>query len=221
MNRIALLCAGAVFGAGASAASAAVLWDQSAFDLGAPGFFDSVSGAPPFGLTVHAVNDVVVGPGGWTVDTIETYFGSIDATWGTAISSGHLHVFPKTGALPDAIHDPTASATVPMSATHMGDHWVVSATGLGVALAPGEYWIGITPIAPGGAFGPEPHLAAAGAIGDATASWDLGAFPGPPSWFNFNPGADAAIKISGVPTPGAATLLGVGALFGARRRRGA
>ena len=84
-----------------------------------------------------------------------------------------------------------------MSATLQGDHFVVTASGLRLYVAPGEYWIGITPRAPSGFFGPEPHLATMTLVGDATASLDPYAFPGPPGWFNFNPGVDAVISVEG------------------------
>jgi hypothetical protein len=183
-------------------AGAEVLWDQSDFDEFGPGFFNSVSGGPPFGLTVHAVNDVTVGGPGWVVDSITTYYSALDPSWGLAITEGRLHVFPKTGPLPTQNDDPTASPTVAMSGTDAGGHLRVTASGLNLALMPGEYWIGITPVAPSGPFGPEIHLSALALVGDDTASYDEFAFPGPPAWFNFNPGVDASILIEGTfPVP--------------------
>jgi hypothetical protein len=185
-----------------SVASADVLWDQSDYDLTVPGFFNSVSGSPPFGLTHYAVSDITVGDGGWYVSKISAYFGAADPVWGDGITEGHLHVYAKTGPLPiDGLDDPTLSPMISMSATLEGfDAFVVSAD-VNLHLDPGEYWIGITPLAPSGFFGPEPHWASGTYLGDATASLDPYAFPGPAGWFNFNPGADAAIKIEGVVFP--------------------
>jgi hypothetical protein len=115
-----------------------------------------------------------------------------------------VHVFPKTGALPvDGTDDPTLSVLVPMTGVMVGGTWEVSASNLGLNLGPGSYWIGITPIAPSGPFGPEIQMSCTNPMGDATASFDpFGTF-GPPSlWFVFNPGVDASLLIEGSqPTP--------------------
>lgn len=201
----------------APAAGAVVLWDQSTFDESGPGFFNSISGSPPFGLTIYTVDDVTVGDPGWVVTRITTYYSSIDPNWGAAISEGRLHVFPKSGPLPvTGTDDPTASPTVAMSATMIGSHLEVVASGLHLALAPGDYWIGITPVAPSGFFGPEIHLAATSPAGDAAASYDEFQFPGDPEWFNMNPNTDASMLIEGdLPVPvGDATWGTIKARFG-------
>ena len=183
----------------ASTASADVLWDRSSFDAFGAGFFNVDAGGPPFGITMYTVHHVVVGGGGWTIDSITLYYSALDPAWGTGIANGTLHVFDKTGPLPiDGTDDPTASPIVAMSGTLDADHWVVTASGLDLALAPGEYWIGITPIAGAGPFGPEIHLASLDPpSGDDSASYDPFAFPGPPAWLNFNPGYEASILIEG------------------------
>lgn len=182
----------------ASPGRSEILWDQSDYDLFGNGFFNSVSGGPPFGITMFAVSDVTVSGAPWHVDTINTYYGFISGTWGDAISQGHLHVYPKTGSLPiDATDIPTASPLVPMTGTNIGGVWHVQATGLNLDLAPGEYWIGITPIAPSGPFGPEVQMSSLTLIGEDTASYDPFQFPGPPAWFNFTPDHDMAMSIEG------------------------
>ncbi len=182
----------------AQIASAEVLFEQTGFDPWGAGFFNSESGSPPFGITQHAVNDVTVDGTGWNIDTITTFYSALDQAWGYGITEGYVHVFAKTGALPiDGVDDPTASPLVPMSGVLNVDHWVVTATGLNLNLAPGDYWIMTTPIAPGGIMGPEIHLASDTLIGDATASYDPFAFPGPPAWYNLSPGVDAAMVIEG------------------------
>ena len=181
-----------------------VLWDQSDFDPGAPGFFNSVSGEPPFGITHHAVNHITVAGDGWLVDTITTYYSALDAAWGFGISEGHLHLFEKTGPLPDdTLNDPTISPLVPMTAELVGEQWIVTATALNLSVTPGEYWAMITPVAPSGMWGPEIHLPSMTLIGDATASFDPYGMPA--AWFNFNPGVDASILIEGTPIVVSAT----------------
>ncbi len=184
----------------AQTAGGAVLWDQSDYDVWGAGFYNAESGAPPFGMTVFSVNHITV-DNVWLVDSITTYYSALDPVWGDGIAQGYLHVFGKTDPLPvDGTDDPTASPLVTMSGTLDGDHIVVTASGLNLSLEPGEYWIGITPIAASGPFGPEIHLSSLTLMGDATASYDPFAFPGPPAWINFNPGVDASILIEGVIT---------------------
>jgi len=197
MNKVTTLVALSIF-AVAGTVQAEALWDQSDYDLFGAGFFNSVSGGPPFGITNHVVSDVTVNGNGWHVEAITTYYSFLDPTWGTAITQGHLHVFPKIGPLPiDGTDDPTLSPVVAMTGTDIGGVWQVSATGLSLDLSPGEYWIGITPIAPSGPFGPEIHMGTITFVGAETATYDPFAFPGPPAWFNFNPGIDASILIEG------------------------
>jgi hypothetical protein len=181
-------------------AGADVLWDQSNYDTLGAGFFDSVSGSPPFGLTTYTVGDITVGGSGWHVDKITTYYTRIDPNWGIGITQGYLNLFPKTGSLPvDGADDPTAGTPVALTSTSFDDRFEISAAGLNLELAPGEYWIGITPVAPSGFFGPEIHMSSLTFLGDASASYDPFAFPGPPAWFLFNPGVDAAMLIEGTP----------------------
>ncbi len=187
---VALMCTAA-----SATATADVLWDRSAYDLAVPGYFNVDAGSPPFGLTWHTVNHVTVGPESWLVDTITTYYSALDPAWGAGITTGFLHVFPKSGALPSA--DPTLSPAIVLSATLEVDHWRIVATGLNMHLDAGEYWIGITPVAGAGPFGPEIHLTSASPkTGDDSASYDVFA-PPPPAWFVFNPGVEASILIEG------------------------
>jgi len=180
--------------------SAEVLWDQSDFDPFGAGFFNVQAGGPPFGQTVFTVSDVTVNGSGWNVESITTYYSALDPSWGGTISMGKVHVFDRTGPLP--VEDPTLSMDVPMSGTLVTDHFEVTASGLNLNLPPGDYWIGITPVAAAGPFGAEIHLGVATFVGIDVASYDAFAFPGPPAWFNFNPGIDASIKIEGSrPTP--------------------
>jgi len=174
-------------------ATADVLWDQSEFDPFGAGYFDSESGAPPLGITMHAVSDVTVGGAGWMIDSITTYYTGLDPAWGPAITQGYLHVFSKTDVLPGAADDPTASPLVTMAGSWDAGTSTVSATDLALELEPGDYWIGITPIAPSGPFGPEFHLSSVTLLGDPTASYDAFA----PGWFVQHVDLDATILIEG------------------------
>jgi len=178
-----------------SVAGADVLWEQTGFDPWGMGYFNSESGAPPFGMTIHTVCDISVDHT-WAVESITMYYSALDLGWGDAISQGYLHVFPKAGTFP--ADDPTASTIVPMSGTMIDNsYWEVTASSLSLVLEPGDYWISITPFAPAGMWGPETCLSAAALVGDESPSYDPYADPGPPAWYVMNPGMDAAILIQG------------------------
>ncbi len=181
----------------ATVAGADILWDQAEADMSAPGFFNSESGSPPFGMTMFTVSDILVDDV-WNVTTITTYWSILDEGFAN-LTEGYLHVFPKTGPLPAETDDPTLSLLVPMSATVESNTGTLVCGDLDLGLEPGEYWIGITPIA-AAPFGPEVHLSSTINWGDASPSYDPYAFPGPPAWFNFTPDHDATILIEGAVT---------------------
>ena len=191
----------AVLSLAVTPALADVLWDQSDVDDFGAGFFNSISGSPPFGSTIYCVSDVTVPASGWEINSITVYFSALDPAWGDAISQGALHIWPKTGPMP--IQDPALSPLVPMTATLdvLNNRFVVTASGLSEGIPAGEYWIGITPQAPSSPFGSEIHLPSFTYIGGASPIYDVYAFPGPPAWTDFNPGVDAAILIEGAMGP--------------------
>jgi MYXO-CTERM domain-containing protein len=225
-QRLVIAALGAAFVA--ASANAAVLWDQSALNWPGNAYPNSISGAPPFGSTSYTVCDVTVGGGGWTVDSVSMYFGRILSNWDIDVTQGRLNVFAKTGGMPGATDIPSTGALVPMTAVSFFDdtvqqaYYKVTAAGLNLNLAPGEYWIGITPVAPGGFFGPELGLAAASTVGDYSPYWspftDFG-LPPAETWTNYSGNQDAAIQITGVPSPAGLSLLGLAGLAAARRRR--
>lgn len=187
----------------ASRAMGDTLWDQSSVDEFGAAYFNSLSGLPPFGSTMYAVCDVTVGPEGWIVDGISQVYTALDGSWGLAITSGKLVVIPKAGALPAV--DPSTGLTVAMTGiSDNNGHWIVSATGLNLMLNPGNYWIGITPSAPSGPFGPELQLSTTDHQGDDSPWYDpYGAF-GSVGWSVPNAGVDANILVTGAvmtPTP--------------------
>jgi len=205
--------------AGATAAQGqTTLWNQSQLDWAASGFWNSISGSPPFGATVYTVADVTVPAGGWTISSISMYFSQIEADWSTSVTQGRLYVQPKTGSMPTI--NPGGSL-IPMSAVGLFDPSVqqayaeVTASGLNIPLTAGEYWIGITPAAPSGFFGPELGIASANPTGTNSRSFAVGGFPS--GWQDTT--VDAAIKIRGIPTPGTLGLLAMGSLAAVRRRR--
>jgi hypothetical protein len=196
MKNATLLVALATF-ALAGAVHAEVLWDQSAYDPFGAGLYNSVSGSPPLGITAYSVCDVHVGET-WNMDGMTTWFTLIDGGWGTGITQGHIHVFPKVGSLPiNGTDDPAASVVVPMNATVDGSSWRVHAAGFSIPLAPGDYWIGMTPIAPSGPFGPEINLSTTAHFGDDSPTLDPFDFIGGPGWFVLTPGVDATLQIEG------------------------
>lgn len=216
-----LLCAGA---------RADVLWDQSGFDP----FYDSVlvdqsfPDSPDF--DAYMVNDVLVGGNGWTVSSVTTYFSH---GWGDWPDVGHarLNIFKKTGALPNADDDPGSGLRVPVtiSVISFGYSLSVNASGLDIDLAPGEYWIGLTPDIEYGLYLQEYHLPAqilgadtawrnpGGAFGIGTHWQNLDGIDDTDSWVGL---ADAAMLVEGafIPAPGAGALFGMGAILARRRR---
>lgn len=176
----------------AAAAGAAVLHDQSEYDFSGPGFFNVIAGAPPMGVTTYSVNDIVVDGTGWVITSISTYQNALGG-FENDVTQAVINIFPKTGELPVEI--PTNDTMVPVTVTHIsGDDYKVTADGLNIELAPGEYWIGLTHY--GSAFNSGIHMPAATLMGDATPSYDTGGFP-MPMWAFWVPATDAAILILG------------------------
>lgn len=176
----------------ASAANAqVVLWDQTAgYETFSQGFFNVIGGSGPWGVSAYSCNDVVVPAGGWTMDSITIYFDNLDP-WAGAITSAWLYIEPKTGTSPTG--DPTTDAVmVPASCVLLPNNFnEVKATTLGIALAEGEYWIGLTPIAPTGG---NIH-AGVPAVGETSPTFDTNGFP--PGWGFWTQDLDAALLIEG------------------------
>ena len=196
MKRLSLAFAVVAVFAMVSGASAQVLWDQSDINAFGPGFFNSESGSPPFGSTTHTVTDVTA-PGAWNITRITVYFSAVDPAFADGIFQGYLHVWPKVGPTP--VEDPTADVLVPLAANLVdgpnGQIIEVSTVGLDMNITAGDYWVGITPIAPA-PFGPEIHQSSLTAYGDPSPSYDAFGFPAP-MWTVWVPGVDAAILIEG------------------------
>jgi hypothetical protein len=170
-----------------------ILWDQTAgYEGWTQGFFNVIGGSGPWGMSAYTCNDVVVPAGGWTIDSIKTYYDSLDPNWGGIVTQAWLFIEPKTSTPPAG--DPTVDATiVPVTVTLMPNNFYeVEAGAMGIVLPEGEYWIGLTPIAP---TADNIHVGVP-AVGDASPTFDSNGFP--PGWAFWAPGLDAAILIEGL-----------------------
>ena len=204
--------------AAAGAAPAAVLWDQSDYDAqGMASWFDSVSGCFPFGSTVHAANDIHV----WdhvTIQRITTWYTPFNFDTGAG-TEAYLYITPKTGDLPvDATDLPQQGGTlVGITVTQNPDNgmWIVVADGLSVSLAPGDYWVSLTPILPSGPWGGDTHLRALSAWGVPSAYYEY-CGEGASTWTAVPDSGDLSLLIEGtvdiVPTE-STTWGGAKALF--------
>jgi len=179
----------------AATANAAVLWDQSAISFAptAPGIYNGLFTGFG-GATSYCVNDVTVPAGGWTINTITEYFSNQTfANMQVSAPTGYLIIMPKTGTLP--VGAPTTT-TVPLTwvATTQGIQaiYVMTAAGLNVVLAPGDYWIGVSPITPVDNFnGNNLQWPALNLMGSSIATYDGS------SWSDVYPGYDGAFKLEG------------------------
>ena len=198
------------------AAQADVLWDQAP-NLNANGFFNSISGSPPLGVTSYAVGDVTVPAGGWTVNSVTMYFSNLNGgAWTSTVTQGRLYVQSVTGTVPTVLPSGaliSVTATSIFSPTYQQSYYAVTASGLNLNLAPGSYWIGLTPAAASGPFGPEIGLSASTVLNQRSATIQAGST----SWSQIT--SDAAITVQGIPTPGASAMIGLGGLCLLRRRR--
>jgi len=169
-----------------------ILWDQTAgYEGWAQGFFNNVAGGPPMGSTQYTVNDIVVPGDSWTIHRYSVYYDGFDASWAGAVTSAILYVEPKVGSMPTG--DPGTGTTVSVVTEVLGNGFMtVTAPDLDLVLAEGEYWIGLTPIAPNAN---NIHVSVA-AVGDDSPTYDAFGFP-MPMWMNWVAGFDGAIQIEG------------------------
>ena len=98
------------------------------------------------------MDDISVPAGGWTIDTVSTFFNPLVSIPTT--TNAYLVVFPKSLGTPNPMDYAT---NVPVTRTRelftdpengfSRNTYRFDASGLNVSLAPGDYWIGLTPIA--------------------------------------------------------------------------
>jgi hypothetical protein len=171
----------------------------------------------------YQVHDVSVPAGGWTVDAVTTYFGGGSGGWPTSGPiSARLNVFGKTGSLPsDTADDPSAGSVYSASISWDGTTFAVVASGLGLSLGQGDWWIGLTPILDFATYGQQFHLVTGSIVGDLTALRDPGnGFGWGAGWQPLtiagSPTSDGAILLEGeaglgqVPEPASLWLIGLG-----------
>ena len=200
------------------------LWDQQP-DPAQPGFIDQAFG-DFLSFSTYTVSDVSFGSG-VTINDITTYYTNLNGIWGgIGAASATLNIFPKGGTLPGAGDDPTTGTSVAVNISTGANGVEVHASGLNIALAAGDYWVGLTPELNFGTFGQEFLQGSANIQGDASASRNPGGgFGVGTDWVDsgatFGGIADwnGAITILGTPAPGTLALLGLGGLVATRRRR--
>ena len=157
----------------ATAASAAVLWDQSALNATLDGTIDlsSTSCSQISGNTkIHLASDVHFNTP-VTITAVRIYEtpGNVQAA-----TQAYLWIAPKTGSIPTTISSDINNAAniVPITVSAaVGGVVTVSATGLSRSLPAGDYWVSLTPRHSLGLFPYTWHIYAAGpAVGDPTAA---------------------------------------------------
>lgn len=221
----------------AGAAQADILWNQlpDYDNMTASGLPDRITVDPFSGPSaIFAVSDVTVPTGGWTIQSVSTYF--TDFSFEPTVTSAVLNIFPKTGNLPLSTNDPRTSPTGQGTTVAVVDvrtiggatqqpAMILTAAGLNINLAAGSYWIGLTPTLAGGFFGTDSHWPAVSLIGDQSAARGYGSGPGATfPWTGAGavvgvPAFDLAMTVTGVPAPSSLALLGLAGLATARRRR--
>lgn len=172
----------------------------------------------------YQVADITVGAPGWTINSISIYLlGFNSSPWPTTFNS-RLNYFSRSAALPLALEDPTTGAVFSTTLTpDVGGLYKATISGLSLSLAPGDYWIGFTPIVGFDSYGQAYTALAAVDTGAAFTAWRNpgGGFGVTTSWSDLTvPGAaqpgDIAILIEGelngpaIPEPSTVLLLGAG-----------
>ena len=201
----------------ASAVQAEVLWDQSDYDaVNMLGFWNSVSGCAPFGGTIHYANDVQIFDE-VTITSISTYYTPFNFDTASA-TQAYLYIGEKTGSIPvDGVDLPQENGSLIdiTVTTDANGVFVITASGLSESLLPGEYWVSLTPILPGGMWGPDFNISSLTPWGDPSAFYEYcGMFA--PAWGPSFDSLDGSILIEGtvdvVPTQ-ATSLDGLKALY--------
>lgn len=207
-----------------------VLWDQSitsgnaTVDQNFPDFPDYSSGM---------VDDFSTVAQAWNITKVTTYYTRGVGNWSDGVAQAELSLFSKVGSIPgepDLVGN-LGLVDVSLASSLDGQAWAVTADTSSIAALQnisGEFWIGLTPVAPFGSFGQEFHLLSAlPTVGGGSAIRNMGgAFGFGTGWtdagsLDLQPGADMLFTLEGevIPSPGAtAVLAGCLAGFGGRKR---
>ncbi|MFN3166109.1 MAG: PEP-CTERM sorting domain-containing protein [Phycisphaeraceae bacterium] len=219
-------------------AGAVTLYENPSAGGGTPGnnlVSPSLSALRHYGLT-----KVVVGGGGWDVDRVSMLQPTASgAALGALSADLHLHIVPDADL---ATFDPTLLGDVVSGAET--DNEVLSTSSFfaagvtrftadpaaDISLAPGTYWVGVTPILDNlSAFGTGWQFAFSGTnpadsahYAETGASTGTSTTPSTTGVWEVKNQNGYALTIEGtqVPEPTSLALLGLGGLLAARRRRG-
>ena len=183
-------------------------------------------GPPNEAFDAFLVDDVTFGAD-VTIDSVSVYLTEGN-DW-SGVTQARLNIFAGSGALPGAGDDPAGGTVVTVAVSGFGSGiQTMTASGLGLNLTAGEYWIGLTPIADFGVFGQNFHFPGLDANGDGAAIRNPGGGFGLPAGSDWGAAGDvtpeyvdASMTITGIiPAPGAVALLGLAGFAARRRRRG-
>jgi len=194
-------------------AQAITLWDQQP-DTNFTAIVDQVFPDEPT-FSTYLVSDVVFASN-VTIDSVTTYFSDSFGSW-PANATAILNIFADDGALDT--EDPTAGTSIAATFSVGADGLELMASGLGINLSAGTYWIGLTPVLDSATYGQEFHQAGTAVVGAQSQLRNPGgAFGNGSDWFDGFDFAghnyDGAITIEGsvVPVPAAVWLFGSGLL---------
>lgn len=105
-------------------------------------------------FSVFVVNDVSFNST-VDIDSISVFYTNTQDTWPGGVFDAVLNIFPAVG-----LGDPNLGIVVPVSVTDVGGYLEITASGLGLQLAAGDYYLGLTPIGDSTVVGQEFHLPA-------------------------------------------------------------
>jgi hypothetical protein len=200
-----------------SAASGAVLWDQSATRPDLAGFWNSDSPGMFGGGQIFGASDITLATGS-RITTITTYYTNTGA-WAPGVYAAWFDIYPKTGPTPvTGTDDPLVAANVNVTIADIGNQVLsVTLSGLNEELAPGDYWVLLSPVAPQGFIGvPEFQIFFDGPVmGDPSCQIEFGGFFAP-VWAPNGDALDGSILIEGdmdVVATEAASFGGVKSLY--------
>ena len=213
----------------AASANADILYDATDFNTSGGVYANNYYPDHPTSGSYLAVDDIAVGAGGWTIDTVSVWGGQLLGDSDTT-TEAYLTVYSKSLGFVNPLDHATV-VTVTQTPEDFTDPGGIPSTrtlqrfdvsGLGLTLSEGEYWIGLTPI-----------LAGSNPFGAWSSHTDQGDSPmqykvETNEWFTLggdftNWGPDMMMRIQGspAPAPGAAMMAPVAMLvLGRRRRRG-